>query len=178
MTDTPEFSHIVRLDMIGRLQWPVHVIADEAQRAALATRFGFSSLDLLEADFSMNRDGSTVMASGSIHARLAQPCIATGEPVAEEVRDNFTIRFLPEETAQNDAESAEIELDAEECDTLTYEGERIDMGEAIAETLALAVNPYPRSPNAESYLRESGVMTEDQTGPFAALAALKGKMKP
>ena len=37
MTATPEFSHIIRLDAIGRLQWPVHVGADEAQRAAPAS---------------------------------------------------------------------------------------------------------------------------------------------
>jgi len=183
MTATPEFSHIVRLDMIGRLDWPAHVEADEAQRAALAARFGFASLDLLEADFSMDRDGATVMANGSLHARLAQPCIATGEPVAEEVREDFAIRFLPEESGDgaqagphSGAEPAEIELDADECDTLTYSGERIDMGEAVAETLALAVNPYPRSPDADAYLREAGVLTEDQAGPFAALAALKGKL--
>jgi len=180
MTDAPElshpeFSHIVKLDMIGRLQWPIWITADEAQRGALAARFGFAALDLLEAQFSMTREGPMVMATGSIHARLAQPCIATGEPVAEEVRDDFTIRFLPEETADADPEG-EIELDAEECDTLPYAGERIDMGEAIAETLALVVNPYPRSPDAERYLRESGVLTEDQAGPFAALAALKSKL--
>lgn len=174
----PEFSHIVRLDAIGRLDWPAHVEADETQRGALAARFGFASLDLLEADFSMDRNGATVMATGSIRARLAQPCIATGEPVAEDVREEFAIRFLPEESgggAEADPH-AEIELDADECDTLTYSGERIDMGEAIAETLALAVNPYPRSPDADRFLREAGVLSEDQAGPFAALAALKGKL--
>lgn len=178
MTATPEFSHIIRLDAIGRLQWPVHVAADEGQRAALAARFGFLALDLLEAEFSMIREGATVMATGSLHARLAQPCTATGDPVAEEVREDFTIRFIPEaaDTGSEADPLAEIELDAQECDTLTYEAERIDMGEAIAETLALAVDPYPRSPKADSFLRDAGVLTEDQAGPFAALAALKGKL--
>lgn len=176
MTDTPEFSRIVRLDTIGRIEWPAHVVADATERAALAARFGFVAIDLLEADYSMTRDGAAVMATGAIHARLSQPCIATGEPVVGEVREDFAIRFVPE--AQPDGEAdphGEIELDAEECDMLTYRDDRIDMGEAIAETLALAVTPFPRSPDADRYLREAGVLTEDQAGPFAALAALKGK---
>lgn len=158
------------------MEWPAHVAAEETERAALAARFGFASLDLLEADYSMTRDGAVINATGLLRARLSQPCIATGEPVAEELREDFAIRFVPEAEAENDADpQGEIELDAEECDMLPYRDERIDMGEAIAETLALAVNPYPRSPDADRYLREAGVMTEEQAGPFAALAALKGK---
>lgn len=176
MTETPEFSRLVRLDAIGRIEWPAHVEAEEAERAALAARFGFVSLDLLEADYSMTRDGAVVMATGALHARLSQPCIATGEPVAEELREDFAIRFFPEAESDGEADPhGEIELDAEECDMLPYRDDRIDMGEAIAETLALAVDPYPRSPEADRYLREAGVMTEEQAGPFAALAALKGK---
>ncbi|MGD9810768.1 MAG: DUF177 domain-containing protein [Sphingobium sp.] len=171
----PEFSRIVRLDEIGRMQWPTHVEADEAECAALAKRFGFAALDWLSADFSLVREGKTVFASGSIGAQLAQPCIATGDSVAEEVQEEFAIRFVPEGEANRTEPGEEIEIDAEACDILPYAGERIDMGEAIAETLALAVNPYPRSPGADAWLRDAGVMTEEQAGPFAALAALKAK---
>lgn len=174
---TPEFSRIVRLDAIGRMRWPQHVEADAAEREALARRFGFTALEELTADYSLVREGMTVTATGSVAARLSQPCIATGEPVAEEASEDFTIRFLPEEEETAADAGEELELDAGECDTLPYRGGRIDMGEAIAETLALAVNPYPRSANAEDYLREAGVLTEDQAGPFAVLAALKDRKK-
>lgn len=173
----PEFSRIIRLDAIGRMQWPQHAEAGEAERMGLARRFGFSALERLAADYSLTREGNVVMAAGSIEARLSQPCIATGEPVEEEVREDFAIRFIPEEEETAAEPGEEMELDAGECDTLPYTGGRIDMGEAIAETLALAVNPYPRSANAEEYLREAGVLTEEQAGPFAALAALKDKKK-
>lgn len=171
----PEFSIIVRFDAIGRMSWPAHVTADADARAKLARRFGFSALETLEADYSLTRDGTTIVATGTIRARLAQPCIATGEPVPETVREDFAIRFVPEGKADATDTADEIELDADECDTLPYRDERIDMGEAIAETLALSVNPYPRSPGADAYLREAGVLSEEQAGPFAALAALKGK---
>jgi len=175
MSEAPEFSRIVRLDEIGRMQWPAHIAADESERAALARRFGFSSLGRLEADYSLSGEGNTLTATGEISADLSQPCIATGEPVPERVREGFTFRFIPDDQETVDQPPEEIEIHADECDVLTYSGNRIDIGEAIAETLALAVSPYPRSPNADTWLREAGVLNEDQAGPFAALAALKEK---
>jgi len=52
----------------------------------------------------------------------------------------------------------------------------IDLGAAIADSLALGLDPYPRSPNAEQALRQAGVISEEEAGPFAALAALKSKL--
>lgn len=174
MTETPEFSYIVRRDSIGRTDWPVEIRAGADERSALARRFGFSALEDLTARFTVETDGTALVAKGRIQARLAQPCIATGEPVPEDIAEDFTIRFVPEEEEiLPDDPLAEIELDAQECDTLTYRDGRIDMGEAIAETLALAVDPYPRGPGAEQALRDAGVLSEEQAGPFAALAALK-----
>ena len=43
------------------------------------------------------------------------------------------------------------------------------------ETMALAMTPYPRSPQADTALKEAGVLSEEQAGPFAALLALKGE---
>jgi hypothetical protein len=58
-----------------------------------------------------------------------------------------------------------------------YEGGAIDLGEAAAQTLALSIDPYPRSPAAEAALREAGVKSEEdaraEASPFAALKALK-----
>lgn len=171
----PEFSRIVRMDEIGRLQWPAHIDATPAECDALARRFGFASLDRLAADYSLTREGRTVVATGTIRAALSQPCIATGEPVAETVDEDFAIRFVPEEAQHAPAPGEEIELDAGDCDIVAYTDERIDIGDAIAETLALAVNPYPRGPGADDFLRAAGVLREEDAGPFAALAALKPK---
>lgn len=171
MQPTPEFSRLVKLDAIGRLTGTQHEEANEAERQALARRFGFLSLTALEADYELDRDGKAVIATGRLRASLEQPCIATGEPVPEQVDTPFSIRFLREEDAN--APGEELELDATEMDTILLENDRIDMGEAVAETLALSVDPYPRSPGAEAYLRKMGVKTEEQASPFAALAALK-----
>lgn len=171
----PEFSRLVKLDAIGRLSDNQHIEASEDERKALARRFGFVSIDMLEADYAFSSEGKAIIATGRLRARLAQPCIATGEAVAERIDAPFSIRFLREEDAALAGE--EMELDAGEMDTILLADDRIDMGEAAAETLALQVNPYPRSADADSYLRQMGVVTEEQAGPFAALAALKGKKK-
>jgi hypothetical protein len=64
-----------------------------------------------------------------------------------------------------------MEIDAQEIDTVNYSNGRIDIGEAVAETLALSVNPYPRSKNADEFLKQMGVLSEEQASPFAVLLA-------
>lgn len=166
----PEFSRVVRIDQLGRYADKVTIVAEEGERAALAKRFGLSSLDRLEADYALSQEEGAIMARGQMRATLAQPCVATGTPVPEEIDAPFTLRFVPESAV--DVE--EIELDADDCDTIGYSGEAIDMGEAVAETMALAMQPYPRAPDADRILREAGVLSEEQASPFAALLALKG----
>jgi uncharacterized metal-binding protein YceD (DUF177 family) len=67
-------------------------------------------------------------------------------------------------------------------DVVFYAGTAIDLGEAVAETMSLSLDPWPRVADAEAVLRDAGVKGEEealaQTGPFAALAALKDKLKP
>jgi hypothetical protein len=60
-----------------------------------------------------------------------------------------------------------------DCDVVFHDGSAIDLGGAIADTLALSIDPYPRSAGAESALKEAGVLGEAEAGPFAALAKLK-----
>ncbi|MBB6125183.1 YceD family protein [Sphingobium subterraneum] len=175
---TPEFSRLIRRDEIGRLGESLHIVANGDERAALAARFGFVSLNRLEATYGLSLDGEVVTAQGRISAALAQPCIATAEPVTETVDTPFLVRFMPEGSDEPEP-GDELELDVEECDTVTYTDGRIDIGEAVAETLALSVNPFPRSPDADSYLRQMGVLSEEEaqeaSSPFAALKALKPK---
>ena len=67
----------------------------------------------------------------------------------------------------------ELEIDAEACDEIEFEGTQFDLGEQIAQTLSLAIDPYATGPNAERARKESGLSDEASNGPFAALAALR-----
>lgn len=149
------------------------VTATPDECAALARRFGYVRLDRLDADYRIVAEGRVLHVTGRVRAALAQPCIATGEPVEEVIDAPFTLRFEPEDAAPPARAGEEVEYDIDALDIIPYADDRIDMGEAVAETLALSVDPYPRSPDAQEYLRNMGVLSEDQAGPFAALAALK-----
>lgn len=169
---TPEFSRPHRLDTIGAGESRVAIEADAGERAALARRFGLIALDRLAADYTVRRDAAGILARGHLSGAVVQACSVTGDPVPAKIEEDFAIRFLPEGSAEGD----EVELSAEDCDTVFYTGGAIDLGEAAAETLALALDPFPRSPGAEAALREAGVLSEEEAGPFAALAALKKKL--
>ena len=58
-------------------------------------------------------------------------------------------------------------------DTVFHDGARIDLGGAITDTLALSIDPYPRSAGADAALKEAGIMTEAEASPFAVLARLR-----
>jgi uncharacterized metal-binding protein YceD (DUF177 family) len=169
-----EFSFIVKLDEIGAGAVQYQISANESQRTALCARFGLMNLDRLAAEFTLLRTGMTIIATGQLHADVAQACIANGAMVAATINEPFEVRFMTESTMEA---QGEVELAAEDCDNLLYDGKSIDIGEAAAQSLALALNPYPRSDEAVAILQSAGVKSEEEailaSGPFAALSALK-----
>lgn len=171
---TPEFPRPHRLDQIGAGETNVTVEAGETERAALARRFDLVALDRLAASFALRRDAAGVRASGHLSAAVIQSCGVTGEPLPAKIEEDFAIRFLPEPT--EDESHDEVELAEDDLDTVFYTGSALDLGEAAAETLALALDPFPRGPNAAKVLKQAGVISEEEAGPFGALAALKDKL--
>ena len=164
------FAHHLRLDQISDGE-RLDLSADEAERRAVADRLGLGALDRLEAHAVLSRTGQAVRAEGRIVATLEQSCVVTGEPVAAHVDEPFALLFAPD--PQETAPDAEFELGEGDCDVVFYDGAAIDLGGAIADTLALSLDPYPRSAGAEAALKEAGVLSEEQASPFAALAKLK-----
>ena len=168
-----DFAHRLSLDSI-RTGDRIDLVATPEECQAVADRLRLLSLDRLDAHAVLMRDGDTVLATGRLKAALTQACVATGEPVSEHVDEAFSPRFIPAPTGVPGDE--EVELKADDLDTSFHDGAAIDLGTAVADTLALELDPYPRSANAEEALREAGVVSEEEAGPFAALAALKAKM--
>jgi uncharacterized metal-binding protein YceD (DUF177 family) len=166
-----EFSRPVNRDRIGKATIGHSIAADEGERAALAKRFGLVALDRLEADYDLTDEDGGVVARGRVRASLSQPCVASGEPVPETIDAPFSLRFVEE----GDATVEELEVDAEDQDMIGYDGLIVDMGEAVAQTMALTMEPWPRAPNADAWLKDKGVLSEEDAGPFAALKALKDR---
>lgn len=174
MTVQIEFSRTIRLDTIGPAPRPLTIEADEAEREALARRFDLLEIDHLSAELDLSRNGEAVTADGRMRAVVTQSCVASGKPVPATIDEPFRILFSS--PPEGRAGEEEIELSPEECDVVFYEGTSIDIGEAVAETLLLSLDPWPRAPDAEEALKAAGIKREEEVGPFAALAALKDKL--
>ena len=169
-----EFARPVRIDSIGETDHAVAIEADATERAALAARFDLIAIDRLSAKIRVRRAGAIVDAEGIVQAHVTQACVASGAPLPASLSVPLTLRFLPEPTDTSPPE--EVELDADACDTVDYSGGAIDLGEAAAETLYLALDPFPRAPDADEALKAAGVLDEGDAGPFAALKGLRDKL--
>lgn len=165
-----EFSHIIKLDEIGAGASKISLSADLSAREGLIARFDLAALDSLDADLTVSRDAKGVLAEGRIRASLSQYCVATGDRVPAVLDEPMLIRFIPEPVVRA---NTEIELAADDCDTMFYDGQGINLGEAVSQTLGLGLDPYPRSPDAQKHLRAIGVKAEDEVEPRGALAGLK-----
>src|SRR5437763_1897599 len=167
---TDRFARQLPLDQV-RDGDRLDLVADDAERAAIAKRLDLAALGRLEAHVCLERTGEIVRAKGRLLASLDQSCVVTGEPVAAHVDEPFALTFVPEPPVARPDE--EVELGAGDLDVVFHDGNAIDLGSALADTLALSLDPYPRSAGAEAALNEAGVLTEEQAGPFAVLAKLR-----
>ncbi len=176
MSGTPEFSRTVRVDTLGNLPRRMDLEASPEERQALARRFNIQSIEALSADAQLTAKGEEISAAGELRAAVTQACVITGEPVPAEITEPFDIVFRPHPAGGGSVDE-EVELSESELDVVFYDGALADVGEAVAETLALALDPYPRSPNAAQAIKDAGIKSEDEVGPFSALADLKAKLK-
>jgi uncharacterized metal-binding protein YceD (DUF177 family) len=160
---TPEFPRPLSLDRIGPQGLDLAVEATAAECAALADRMNLPAVHLLACTYHLVREGrDRVLARGHLQARVTQTCVVSLEDFEAPVDEVFQVRFVPlgEETD---------DIDPDSDDEIPFEGNLIDLGEAAAEQLGLALDPYPRMPGA--------VLTEADPDlaphPFAALSGLK-----
>ena len=169
----PEFSRPVRIDTLGDVPHAIAIEADKEERRALSRRFALMAIERLSAQADVTRVGEAVVVAGRLKAMVTQACVASAEPVNAIIDEPFVLRFVPEGGGADE----EIELEESDLDIIAYEGSSVDLGEAAAQTLALALDPFPRSPHADAALREAGVVDETGVGPFSALKALRDKLK-
>ncbi|WP_367276285.1 DUF177 domain-containing protein [uncultured Erythrobacter sp.] len=183
MSEMPEAlpkSELERLIKIkGRPADPVIVEADAGERAALAKRFGLPGIDTLHAEVDVEQRGTAIRATGTLTAAIRQSCAISGEDFPAQIEEALDLRFVekgtPDPALDEDAE-VEIELHADDCDEIEYSGDAFDLGEAIAQTLGLAIDPYAEGPSADEARAKAGISKEgEQEGPLADM--LRGLTK-
>lgn len=164
----PEFSRRIDIREIG--DKPVQLSADPAECAALARRFGIVAVLRLDAQVSLELRGNTIKAAGQFAADIIQSCAVSAEDLPVHIAEPLTIRFVPARPAPHG--ETEIELVAEDCDEIEYSGTAFDLGEEVAQCLAVAIDPFRVGPMAEEARRKAGLLDPQGAGPFAALKGL------
>ena len=164
----------VRLDSMPVAGRDVQVLPDAEERAALATAVGVTSVDALEVKLHAVKFRGGIRVTGRLTAAVTQPSVVTLEPLTQQIDEPVDRIFLPGgEKPYAGPANAEIFLDLEGEDMPDHvEGNEADLTDLIVETLALAVDLYPRRPGES--LDDLGLkpdVAEDH--PFAALKALK-----
>lgn len=168
--DLPEFSRMIAIRQIDARRH--RLVASEQECAALAQRFGLVEVKSLSAELELERQGEEIAVSGSMDAAIVQSCAVTGEDLPVAIHEELAFRFVPEHRAEAGPDE-EIELEANDLDEIPYAGDSIDIGEAVAQSLALAIDPYAIGPGAEEVRKQAGLLDEALSGPFAALRSLK-----
>jgi uncharacterized metal-binding protein YceD (DUF177 family) len=140
----------------------------------IARRLGLEAVEELTARLAARRwgrGGATV--EGSLAARVVQLCVITLEPVASDIAAEVSEKFVPVSSTPR-----EVLIDiADPDDAEPFSNGEIDIGQLVVDTLAGALDPYPRAPGAEVELPagETPGGDDDSASPFAGLARLKGE---
>lgn len=175
MTTPQPTSELTRPIKVKGLPGDAVVIeADAGERAALARRFGLPGIDSLRAEIDLEQRGKAIRATGTLKAAIRQACAISGEDFPANIEEPIDLRFVEETglTAPDD-EEIEIELEADDCDEIEYSGDMFDLGEAVAQSLGLSIDPYAEGPNADAARKAAGIVQEgEQEGPLAEM--LKG----
>ena len=143
------------------------LIADAAERAAVAKIAGLRGLLRLQANFEVMRHGTAGLhVVGQVSATVEQTCVITLEQLANEVVEQIDLIFAPIQAEGGEAQVPVAKLDETEP---LIDGS-IDLGALAVEFVILGLDPYPRKPGA---VFEPLPDAKQQPGPFAALAVLK-----
>ncbi len=153
-----ELARPVAIARIGPTPLSVEVSANPDECQALAARMRIPAILTLDCAFVLRREAGGIRADGQLRARVTRVCVASLDEFEADIAEKFAVRFVPEGT-ETDA------IDPEADDEIPYAGATIDLGEAAAQQLALALDPYPRKPGAAS--------AEESPAPSSAFAALK-----
>jgi uncharacterized metal-binding protein YceD (DUF177 family) len=162
----PEFSRLVALAQLSTRSFRQRIEATAEERQRLSRRFDLISLDRLEAEVELRRQSpEVILLEAEFAAEFAQCCAVTLEPVRGAVSDRFSLVYGPAPE-----EEQEIALTTDEPAFEPLDGNSIDIGEAVAQELSLALPIFPRDPEATI---DEAATAEPLQGPFATLARVR-----
>jgi uncharacterized metal-binding protein YceD (DUF177 family) len=153
--------------------------ADPATRLAVAEIGGLREVLSVQASFDVTpNSGGRFHVAGQVRARIGQTCVVTLEEIESEIDEPIDLIFAPPDQIPQMATLVD-EAEEREEDTPDppepIENGIIDLGRLATDALYLAVDPYPRKPDAVFEPLVEAPDPEDH--PFAALRALQAAPK-
>jgi uncharacterized metal-binding protein YceD (DUF177 family) len=175
-TDRPQLSRSVRIDDVKDGEERL-IEVTPAERAAIAALLDVAALDQLSFACRFHRRGEgRHFLQGTLAASVTQTCVVSLEPVASMLQIAVEIEFWPAPLVEQFTASSDEAVSHGMADwpEPIVEG-KIDLGPVIYETLATALDPYPRREGASFEWSNAGEApgAEQAVNPFAALAQLK-----
>lgn len=154
--------------------------ASDTIRAAMADIAGLREVMAASASFDLTlKSGGRVHVAGEVHARIGQTCVVTLDPIENEISEMIDLMFAPSE--QIPSLSALSEEAAASDEEIPDPPEPIvngviDLGRLATDALFLAIDPYPRRPDAT--FEPPAEIVDPADHPFAALKALQSDGRP
>lgn len=189
----PEFSRPFPVARLGEDEVSERIEASETERAALARRLGLLAVDRLVAVLRISRPeagaetGAMVALSGRFEADVTQACVVSLAPLRRQVARDFKTLYQPPAADAEAAGSVELHgvgddagaFDAGDLDPAAADppepltsGE-LDLGEAVVQQLAVALDPYPRAEGATLEALEWDGMAGDAAAPRSPFQELE-----
>ncbi len=165
MSEEFEFSRPFALEKLGAGREDLSIAATPSECTALAERLGLRAVGALSADLRVEGRPSLglVVVKGHLTAEVTQSCVVTLQPFDQKVVESFEQIYS---LAENKVDEEEA-LSPDSPEPLPESG--LDLGEEVAQQLSLALDPYPRAPDAEL----SDDAQDGRANSFAALAKLQ-----
>ena len=175
-----EFVRVFRTDELGATPERFTFAATAAECAALAQRFDLTSLADLSVAGTLRRleDGESVALDVHFTAAIGQLCVVTLDPIARRLDERFELGYKPLPDAYAGVEREVVVAIDEPDPPEPLVDHTIDVGAAVAEHLALVIEPYPRNENvsiAPDYADVGGDQADRRDHPLAALRVLTEK---
>jgi uncharacterized metal-binding protein YceD (DUF177 family) len=173
-SEAPILDASIRMENLPAAGREVVVTATDEQKAAIAEQLKISAVEKLDAKLHAKRFRGGIQVLGRLEAIIVQPCVVSFEPVTQVIDEPIDRVFLPSHDKAHAAPAgAEIFVDvAGDDEPDRFDGPEVDLSNLIIETLALAIDPYPRAPGASV----DAIVKDDDDGevsPFSRLKALK-----
>ena len=173
----PPLTRTLRVDELKEGEERV-IEVNRAERETIAALLDLRALDRLTFTFRLHRHGQGRLAlQGTLAAAVTQTCVVSLEPVESTLDVPVEVEFWPIPMIDDLAASPD---EAASHGTLDWpepiEGGKIDLGPVIYETLATALDPYPKRAGVSfewSEAPSTGAEPEQAESPFAALKRLK-----